>query len=271
MTLGKNKGLAKKGKNLRKVERHAFLKKEWFKLITAPTFGNPRPAGWVPGNTTIGKKRAEENVIGRVCELAYSDIEVSRKDQTAKQSQNWRKVKMEVEKVEGGNLYTSFNGLGCTREKIMSLLKKRLTIIEVMADVKTVDGFILRVFVMLLTKPAINQTRTNCYAQTSQIRAIRKDVITHLTQKAAKATVDNFAREILADSIPEEITKVAGRTHPIRISLVTKVKVLKKSKIDLGKLVEDSQTKGTMDIVAAENPQAQNVLSKEVAEQKTDK
>jgi len=268
MTFGKNKGLAKKGKNLRKVERHAFLKKEWFKLITAPTFGNPRPAGWIPGNTTIGKKRAEENVLGRICELAYSDIEVTKKDQAAKQSQNWRKVRMEVEKVDGGNLYTSFNGLGCTREKIMSLLKKKLTIIEVMADVKTADGFILRVFTLLLTKAAPNQARTNAYAQTSQVRAIRKGITTLLTKKAASSTVDNFAVTVLADSLSEDILKEASKIHPIRIAIVTKVKVLKKSKIDLGKLVENSQVKGAIDIVGAENPEAQNALTKEVTEQK---
>ena len=259
MTVGKNKGLAKKGgKGIKKADRHAFTKKEWFKLITAPTFGNPKPAGWVPGNTTIGKRRAEENVMGRVCEVAYTDINESSKFY-------WRKVKMEVEKVEGGSLYTSFNGMSVTRERIMSLLKKRQTLIEVFADVKTNDNYILRVFVLLCTRPVQGQKKINSYAKSSEVRKIRKLVIKVLTEKASKESIDSFANNILSDSIPETLIKEASRIYPIRVCIVTKVKVLKKSKIDVGKLVEESQTK-KVEVVTTDSAQTQNVLSKEIAE-----
>ncbi len=260
MTVGKNKGLAKKGgKGIKKADRHAFTKKEWFKLITAPTFGNPKPAGWIPGNTTIGKRRAEENVIGRVCEVAYTDINEASKF-------NWRKVKMEVEKVEGGSLYTSFGGMSITRERIMSLLKKRQTIIDVFADVKTNDNYILRCFVLLCTRPVTGQRRINSYAKSSEVRRIRKLVIKILTEKAAKESVDSFANNILSDSLPEHLIKEASKIYPVRIALITKVKVLKKSKIDLGKLVEDSQTKVTAQTVVTESGQTANTLTKEIAE-----
>jgi small subunit ribosomal protein S3Ae len=262
MTFGKNKGLAKKGgKGIKKNERHAFSKKEWFKLISAPAFGNPKPIGWIPGNTTIGKKRAEENVLGRVCEVVQADL-------SEKSNFNWRKVKMEVEKVEGGCLYTSFNGMSVTREKIMSSLKKRQTLIEVCADVKTNDGYIIRVFTILATTSVKGQKKANSYAKTSEVKKIRKVVTKILLERAAKEDINKFASTILTDDLSKHLEKSANKVYPIRLCLITKVKVLKKSKIDIGKLVEESQVKPESTAIATENQAAQNTLTKEVEDAK---
>jgi len=262
MTVGKNKGLKKSGKAIKKAERHAFVKKEWYQLITAPAFGSPKPVGWIPCNTTIGKKSAEDNVLGRVCEVNYADIKTD-------SNMNWRKVKMQVEKVEGGNLYTSFAGMSCTRERIVSQLRKRQTLIDVFADVKTSDGYILRVHVLLCTNRSHGQRKTNSYAKSSEVKRIRKIVIKHLTERAAKDSVDNFSANILSDVLPNTLLKEAQRVFPIRFCLITKVKVLKKSKVDVAKLVEDSAVKGVAAIVnTSENPESVNPLSKEIAADK---
>lgn len=261
MTFGKNKGLAKKGgKGVKKNERHAFSKKEWFKLISAPAFGSPKPIGWVPCNTTIGKKRAEENVIGRVCEVVQADL-------NEKSNLHWRKVKMEVEKVESGCLYTSFNGMSVTREKIMSSLKKRQTLIEVCADIKTADGFIIRVFVLLSTKPVKGQRKVNSYAKSSEIKRIRKIITKILLERAAKEDINKFASTILTDDLTGHLERAANKVYPIRLCIVTKVKVLKKSKIDLGKLVEESQVRPEATTTVTET-QTTNALTKEVEDLK---
>lgn len=268
MTFGKNKGLSKKGgKGQKKNERHAFSKKEWFKLISAPAFGNPKPIGWIPCNTTIGKRRAEENVMGRICEVVQADLNMEKQSQF-----NYRKVKMEVEKVEGGCLYTSFNGMCVTREKIMSSLKKRQTLIEVCADVKTQDGYIVRVFVLLSTSSVRGQKKANSYAKTSEVKRIRKSLTKTLLEQAAKNEINKFAELILSDNLTSTLERQAKKIYPIKFCLITKVKVLKKSKIDLGKLVEDSQFK--VDAPAAttsETQAAANTLTKEVEELKAAK
>jgi len=254
--------VAKKGgKGIRKNDRHAFTKKEWFKLISAPAFGNPKPIGWIPCNTTIGKRRAEENVQGRVCEVVQADL-------SEKSPYNWRKVKMEVEKVEGRCLYTSFNGMSVTREKIMSSLKKRQTLIEVCADVKTNDGYIIRVFTILCTKPVKGQRKVNSYAKTSEVKRIGKAVTKVLLERAAKEDINKFASTILTDDLTGTLERVANKIYPVRLCLITKVKVLKKSKIDIGKLVEESQVKPESTAVAADTQTAQNTLSKEVEDLK---
>jgi small subunit ribosomal protein S3Ae len=267
MTFGKNKGLSKKGgKGQKKNERHAFSKKEWFKLISAPAFGNPKPIGWIPCNTTIGKRRAEENVIGRICEVVQADINVEKNSQF-----HWRKVKMEVEKVEGGCLYTSFNGMSITREKIMSSLKKRQSLIDLCADVKTQDGFIVRIFAILCTKPVKGQKKVNSYAKSSEVKKIRKNLTKTLLDTAAKSEINKFADLILSDHLTTTLERQANKIYPIRLCLLTKVKVLKKSKIDVGKLVEESQFKVDAPATANDTQAAQNTLSKEVEELKASK
>ena len=262
MTIGKNKGLKKSGKAIKKADRHAFVKKEWFQLITAPAFGSTKPVGWVPCNTTIGKKNAEDNVLNRVIEVNYADIKTD-------SNMNWRKVRMQVEKVEGGNLYTSFAGMSCTRERIISQLRKRQTLIDVFADVKTSDGYILRVHVLLCTNRTHGQKKINSYAKTSEVKKIRKIVIKSLTEKASKDSVDNFSSQILSEGITNNLIKDAQKVFPIRFCLITKVKVLKKSKVDITKLVEDSAIKGTNAIANnSENPESVNTLSKELAGEK---
>ena len=59
-----------------------------------------------------------DNVLGRVAEVTYADLD-------DKSPYHWRKVKMQVETVEGQNCYTSFYGLDSTRERVASLIQKR--------------------------------------------------------------------------------------------------------------------------------------------------
>ncbi len=63
-----------------------------------------------------------------------------------------------------------------TTDKLRSLVRKWQTLIECNVDVKTTDGFTLRMFCISFTKKRAGQIKRTCYAQTSQIRAIRKKV-----------------------------------------------------------------------------------------------
>jgi ribosomal protein S3AE len=67
------------------------------------------------------------------------------------------------------------------------------------------------------------------------VRRIRKLVTKILTEKASKSTLDNFTNEILTDSIPNTLSTEASKIFPIKATLITKVRVMKKAKIDLGK------------------------------------
>jgi small subunit ribosomal protein S3Ae len=51
---------------------------------------------------------------------------------------------------------------------------KWFSLIETFVDVKTTDQYTLRVFVIGFTKRRMDQAKRTCYAQSGQIRQIRK-------------------------------------------------------------------------------------------------
>merc|ERR1719163_857556 len=64
-----------------------------------------------------------------------------------------------------------------TRDKLCSLLKKWQTLIEASVDVKTTDGYTLRLFAIAFTKKRQNQSKKTSYAQSSKIRQIRAKMV----------------------------------------------------------------------------------------------
>jgi small subunit ribosomal protein S3Ae len=64
----------------------------------------------------------------------------------------WRKIKLIVDNIEPNRAITSFYGVDTTRDELSSLIKKRKTLIEAVQDVKSNDGYMLRVFTIAFTR-----------------------------------------------------------------------------------------------------------------------
>ena len=63
-------------------------------------------------------------------------------------------------------------GMDYTTDKLRSLVRKWQTLIEAYVDVKTTDGYFLRMFCLSFTKKRVGQVKKTCYAQASQVRAV---------------------------------------------------------------------------------------------------
>merc|ERR1711912_198843 len=100
-------------------------------------------------------------------------------------------------------------GMKFTTDKLRSLVRKWQSLIEAHCDVKTTDGYLLRLFCIGFTKRRMFQIRKTSYAQSAQIRAIRKDI-----QKACEGI------------------------YPLQNVFIRKVKILKAPKFDASKLAE---------------------------------
>ena len=116
---------------------------------------------------TAGTKIASEGLKGRVFEVSLADLQ---NENDAERS--YRKFKLVVEDVQGKNCLTSFHGMNLTTDKLRSMVKKWQTLIEAFADVKTTDGFLLRVFCIGFTQkqtsPGSQQIKKTCYAKAQQ-------------------------------------------------------------------------------------------------------
>merc|ERR1711918_293317 len=138
--------------------------------VRAPSSFSKTFIGKTPVTRTTGTKVAADALKGRVFEVSLADLQLD-------EYQAYRKIRLRVEEVNGKNCITTFWGMDLTRDKIRSLFKKWQTTIEAGLDVKIKDGYVLRIFVICFTKRGPNQNKRTTYAQTSQIRQIRKRII----------------------------------------------------------------------------------------------
>nr|CCD22031.1 40S ribosomal protein S3A [Cupiennius salei] len=144
MAVGKNKGLAKGGKKgVKKKVVDPFTRKDWYD-VKAPVMFSVRNVGKTLVNRTQGTKIASEGLKGRVFEISLADLQ---NDEIA-----FRKFRLIAEEVQGRNVLTNFHGMDLTTDKLRSMVKKWQTLIEANVDVKTTDGYLLRMFCIGFTK-----------------------------------------------------------------------------------------------------------------------
>lgn len=61
-------------------------------------------------------------------------------------------------------------GMSFTTDKIRSLVRKWQSLIEAHVDIKTTDGYVLRMFCIGFTKKRPGHTSKTCYAQVRTLR-----------------------------------------------------------------------------------------------------
>lgn len=253
MAVGKNKRLTKGKKGGKKKAQDAFARKELY-AVKAPSIFASRNAGKTIVNKTYGTKIASESLKGRVFEVSLADLN------GGDEVQGYRKIRLVAEDVQGLNVLTNFHGMDITRDKLCSLIRKWQTLIEAHVDVKTTDGYVLRIFCIGFTKKQSNQAaNSTCYAQSGQIRSIRKKMFDIITE-SAKCDLKELVQKFISspESIAVEIEKACNAIFPLQNVYIRKVKVLKKPKFDLTKLMElhgdtaAEDTGAALDKVAAE-------------------
>jgi len=133
---------------------------------------------------------------------------------------------------------TDFHGMDITRDKLCSMVRKWHSLIEAAVDVKTTDGYLLRMFCIALTAKRPQQVRTTCYARTSQIKRIRGIMVDTMTKEASKVQLRDLVKKFIPESIGNRIEKACKPIFPLQSVYIRKVKILKKPKFDLTKLME---------------------------------
>jgi small subunit ribosomal protein S3Ae len=227
MAVGKQKLKAKK---IKKKTVDTYAKKEWYS-IKAPNMFSSRNCGKTIVNRTQGIKLAADGLKGRVFELNLADLN---KDP----QRGYRKIQLICEEVNGNDVLTDFYGMDMTRDKLMSLFKKWQTTIEASIDARTTDGVNLRVFVIGFTRKQEKQVKKTCYAQSSQIRKIRKRMTKIVTREVTKSDLKEIVKKFNTEIVSEQIQKQCEGIFPLQNCFIRKVKVLKKPKFDVAKLME---------------------------------
>ncbi|KAK7809535.1 40s ribosomal protein s3a, partial [Quercus suber] len=209
-----------------------FAKKDWYD-IKAPSVFTVKNVGKTLVTRTQGTKVASEGLKHRVFEISLADLQDD-------EEHAYRKIRLRAEDVQGRNVLTNFWGMDFTTDKLRSLVRKWQTLIEAHVDVKTTDNYTLRMFCIGFTKRRQNQVKRTCYAQSSQIRQVRRKMREIMINSASSCDLKELVKKFIPESIGKDIEKATSSIYPLQNVFIRKVKILKAPKFDLGKLMEAS-------------------------------
>jgi len=228
MAVGKNKLRPKKG--AKKKVTDGFLKKEWFEVRAPSMFAHPN-IGRTVVNKTAGKKLASDGLMGRVFSVSLGDLN---KDE----DQAYRVLKFVVEDVQGSRCLTNFHGMTFTTDKLKSLVRKWQTLIETITEVKTTDGYVVRLFCIAFTQRRPKQIKKTSYAQASQIKQIRKKMTAIISRESTTSDLKGLFEKLIPEVIGKQIEKECQGVYPLQHVYIRKAKILKRPKVDTHKLME---------------------------------
>jgi len=261
MAVGKNKRLTKGGKKGNKKKTgDPFLKKEWYD-IKAPSYFGKRQCGKTLVSRTQGTKVASDALKHRIIEMNLADLNND-------EDQGYRKISLMVEDIQGRNCLTNFHGMSLTRDKLCSLVKKWQSTIEASCEVKTNDGYTVRLFCIAFAARQNDQVKTTAYANSMQNKKIRNKMREVMTNETTGCSLRDLVKKFIPESISKEIEKKCKCIFPIKDVFIRKCKVLKKPKFDITKLMELHEKSHEGDVGAAmdrpEDGAAVNTLTADV-------
>merc|ERR1711908_267112 len=128
--------------------------------------------------------------------------EVSLGDLKQNEDDAYRKIRLRIEDVQGKQVLCNFWGMDFTTDK--------------------------RQF----------QIRKTSYAQSAQIRAIRKKMVDIMTKEVASCDLIKAVEKFVPEFIGKDIMKACEGIYPLQNVFIRKVKILKAPKFDPAKLAE---------------------------------
>lgn len=218
MVIGRNKQNGKGTKGGKRKPDNLKTDKNWYEVKAPTIFTNSRI-----GKTLVTHKRGGKSVADSIKDRVF---EVCLADLQQDEDKSSRKVRLAVDDVSGGSCVTSFRGMYLTTSKLRSVFKKRQTTIEAHEKLSTSDKYELRVFVIGFTKKRSKLTKRNPYAQTSQVRLIRKRMKQIVKKYDGTCDLNEFVRQLIPEVIGQQIEKSCSGIFPLHNCMVRKVKVL---------------------------------------------
>lgn len=186
-----------------------------------------------PVNVSAGKKLSSDAMKGRVFEINLGDLNTA--------SAPHKKIKLIVDDATDSRsklALTNFYGMDTTKDHLCSLIRKWHTLVETFVDAKTSDGFLLRVFPIAFTASSgKKQLKATTYAQSSQVKQIRKIMASVITKEIAKTSLKDVVVKLITDKIPTQITQQAKKIFPLHNCIIRKVKTIKRPRFDITQLL----------------------------------
>ncbi len=187
----------------KKVQRKidGWKSKEWYN-IEAPVYLKRS----VVGNTMAGDPSL---LVGRKIEVTVGEL-------TNDMTKNNTKVVLRVNNVVGDTATTDLIGHELTTDYIRSIVKRQTSRIDANIDVRTKDGYVIRV------KPTCFTIKR---ARSSQITAIREMMVDIVKKRASESDFEIFMQEAILGRLSAAIYRQAKFIYPLRRVEIRKTQV----------------------------------------------
>jgi small subunit ribosomal protein S3Ae len=176
--------------------------KDWYSVV-APSYFGGTDLGSVPADD-------ESKIVGRVVDSTLYDL-------TNDFAHQYLKMYFQIAGVDGKTANTIFKGHEYSRDYLRSLVRRRTTRIDIIANIITKDGYQLRLAVCAFTLSRIRTT------QEHTIRAIMSRTV---EQKSKELNFDQYVQEIVLGKIASDIYNEAKKVAPLRHVGIRKSKLV---------------------------------------------
>lgn len=187
----------------KKVQRKldGWKSKEWYN-IEAPAYLNRV----IVGTTMAGDPSL---LVGRNVETTVGEL-------TNDMTKNNTKVILRVNNVVGDIATTDLMGHELTTDYVRSIVKRQTSRIDANVDVRTKDGFVIRV------KPTCFTIKR---ARSSQMQAIREMMVDIVKKRASETDFETFMQEAILGRLSAAIYRQVKFIYPLRRVEIRKTQV----------------------------------------------
>ncbi|QLH75227.1 MAG: 30S ribosomal protein S3ae [Methanomassiliicoccales archaeon] len=176
--------------------------KEWYKLY-APKMFNQVLLGETPSSDPA-------NLLNRGVDATVHDL-------TGDFSKMHVLLKFKVSEVRGFDAHTVFVGQDLTSDYIRRLTRRKRTKTDHVIDVRTKDGYLLRIKPMSITEKRI---------QSSQETAVRTLMTEELNRMGAEMALSDMVKSIITGEMAKRLSTVSKVIVPIKRVEIRKTEVL---------------------------------------------
>ncbi len=193
---------AKKAKGTSRKIKDKWKAKEWYKVHASRMFNEAE----------IGESPAADpaTLIGRTAEVTVQEL-------TGDFSKMHIKVKFKINSVDGYNAKSVFVGHSLTREYVRRLTRRKKTKTDHVVDVKTKDGFTIRIKPMSIAEKRI---------QSSQEDAMRRIMHDVLMQMGAESNLSDIIKSIISGDMARDLAKACRIIMPMKRIEIRKSEIL---------------------------------------------
>ncbi len=207
--------MAKKGKSASRKVKDKWKSKDWYKIY-APHMFNKTVLGETPSTDP-------SELIGRKTEASVHDL-------TGDFSKMHVKILFEIDDVDGYDAKTVFIGHDLTSDYIRRLTRRKRTRTDNVVDVRTKDGYLVRIKIMSVTEKRI---------QSSQESAVRSIMSEEVHKSVPEMTISDLVKKIISGDLAKELAQASKVIVPIK-----RVEIRKSEVLEMGTPVPDEDISG---------------------------